>query len=75
MKKELKQFQNILKEYLKTDLALQGMINEEERLKRLQVYCRYIELINKILKNPENNNLTLEEIKTDYKIEMQAIYV
>jgi hypothetical protein len=73
MKKELKQFQNILKEYLKTDLALQGMINEEERLKRLQVYCRYIELINKILKNPENNNLTLEEIKTDYKIEMQAI--
>lgn len=73
MKKELKQFQNILKEYLKTDLALQGMINEEERLKRLQVYCRYIELINKILKNPENNNLTLDEIKTDYKIEMQAI--
>jgi hypothetical protein len=73
MKKELKQFQNILKEYLKTDLALQGMINEEERLKRLQIYCRYIELINKILKNPENNNLTLEEIKTDYKIEMQAI--
>lgn len=73
MKKELKQFQNNLKEYLKTDLALQGMINEEERLKRLQVYCRYIELINKILKNPENNNLTLEEIKTDYKIEMQAI--
>jgi hypothetical protein len=73
MKKEFKQFQNILKEYLKTDLALQGMINEEERLKRLQVYCRYIELINKILKNPENNNLTLEEIKTDYKIEMQAI--
>ena len=73
MKKELKQFQNILKEYLKTDLELQGMINEEERLKRLQVYCRYIELINKILKNPENNNLTLDEIKTDYKIEMQAI--
>jgi hypothetical protein len=74
--KQFKAFKSALLAFLQTDLELEGYVNEEQRLKRLKIYTEYINLINRIEKNPENyQDQAFILAKSSYESEIKAIYV
>lgn len=73
--KQFKAFKSALLAFLQTDLELEGYVNEEQRLKRLKIYTEYINLIDRIEKNPENyQDQAFILAKSSYESEMKAIY-
>ena len=73
--KQFKAFKGALLAFLQTDLELEGYVNEEQRLKRLKIYTEYINLINRIEKNPEDyQDQAFILTKSSYELEMKAIY-